>query len=326
LPTEREENTLMPHGVAIPYWLDRPAGEALEVIAAAQEAGASELWIGEMATFDAFALAAVAAHTTSDLQITVGPLPVTVRDPVAMAMGVSSVAELGGRPAHLALGASSLTVVKSWHGVEAAASTQRFEEVIQVCRSLFAGERADLQGSTLTTSGFRLRIGQAGGTIAVAAFGPRMLRLAAQHADRVVLAHVSPRQVQEVRTLVNTVAAEHHRPAPQLVVWTQTGCGPDAFEQIRRGLVAYVGARGYGEMFAAEGFSDIVTLARSGSNIRTLAATIPDGLVRLVAAVGDIDDVRQAIADRYLAGADRVVVVPATTTLGGTTTLLRDVL
>src|SRR4051794_21243698 len=41
--------------VVLPYWPDRPAGEALEVATAADELGFDELWIGEMATYDAFA-------------------------------------------------------------------------------------------------------------------------------------------------------------------------------------------------------------------------------------------------------------------------------
>jgi len=38
--------------VALPYWLDRPAEEALAIAAAADAAGCTRLWIGEMATFD----------------------------------------------------------------------------------------------------------------------------------------------------------------------------------------------------------------------------------------------------------------------------------
>jgi hypothetical protein len=42
---------------ALPFWLDRPDGEALEIAAEVGRAGLDALWIGEMAAFDAFALA-----------------------------------------------------------------------------------------------------------------------------------------------------------------------------------------------------------------------------------------------------------------------------
>lgn len=43
--------------VALPFWLDRPDHEATDVALAAADTGFAALWIGEMATYDAFALA-----------------------------------------------------------------------------------------------------------------------------------------------------------------------------------------------------------------------------------------------------------------------------
>jgi hypothetical protein len=48
--------------VALPFWLDRPDDEALDVALAARDADFDTLWIGEMATYDAFALAARTTH------------------------------------------------------------------------------------------------------------------------------------------------------------------------------------------------------------------------------------------------------------------------
>ena len=39
--------------VVTPLWQDRPAAENLEVAKCADRLGFTELWIGEMATFDA---------------------------------------------------------------------------------------------------------------------------------------------------------------------------------------------------------------------------------------------------------------------------------
>ena len=97
----------MTTGVVLPYWPDRPPLEALDVADAAERLGFDELWVGEMATFDAFALGAAIAIRTSRITITVGPLAVAVRDPVALALGAASVSSLGGRPANLALGVST---------------------------------------------------------------------------------------------------------------------------------------------------------------------------------------------------------------------------
>ena len=53
--------------VALPFWLDRPDEEALDVALAAREAQFDTLWIGEMATYDAFALATAVGHRVPDL-------------------------------------------------------------------------------------------------------------------------------------------------------------------------------------------------------------------------------------------------------------------
>ncbi|HEX9260368.1 MAG TPA: LLM class flavin-dependent oxidoreductase, partial [Acidimicrobiales bacterium] len=78
------------------YWQDRPALEAVDTALAADRLGYRELWVGEMATFDAFALAAHVGGLTA-LDLTVGPLAVHVRTPAGMAMGAASVHALTGR-------------------------------------------------------------------------------------------------------------------------------------------------------------------------------------------------------------------------------------
>ena len=60
--------------VALPFWLNRPDEEALDVALAAREAHFDTLWIGEMATYDAFALATAVGHRAPGVRLKVGPL------------------------------------------------------------------------------------------------------------------------------------------------------------------------------------------------------------------------------------------------------------
>ena len=69
-----------------------------------------------MATFDAFAFATAAGLQTENIALTIGPLAVSVRTPMTIAMGAASVADLTGRTTNIALGASSTVVVEEWHG------------------------------------------------------------------------------------------------------------------------------------------------------------------------------------------------------------------
>ena len=77
--------------VVTPLWQDRPAAENLEVAMNADRLGFKELWIGEMATYDAFAFATAAGLATDNIGFSIGPLAVSVRTPMTMAMGTASV-------------------------------------------------------------------------------------------------------------------------------------------------------------------------------------------------------------------------------------------
>lgn len=68
-----------------PFWLDRPDTEALDIAVEADRNGFGALWIGEMVTFDAFALATAVGARTGSIALRIGPLAATVRGPVALA-------------------------------------------------------------------------------------------------------------------------------------------------------------------------------------------------------------------------------------------------
>src|SRR5256885_324406 len=66
-------------------------------------------------------------------------------------------------------------------------------------------------------------------------------------------------------------------PAATGGVWLATVVDPSeaGVEQLRRGLVAYLSAPGYGEMFAEAGFGELVRFARTGPHPGELLAAIP---------------------------------------------------
>ena len=92
-------------------WQDRPTAEVVRTAQAADALGYGEIWIGEMATFER-SRSKVVAERTSRAGLTIGPLAVAVRDPVMIAMGAGSLAELTGRTVNVALGSSSPVVVE----------------------------------------------------------------------------------------------------------------------------------------------------------------------------------------------------------------------
>jgi probable F420-dependent oxidoreductase len=292
-------------GVVMPFWLDRPDEEAIEIAVAAERCGINTVWVGELLSFDAFALATAIGLSTDKARLVIGPLAVGVRSPVAIALGVASVATLTGRHVDVALGASSPLIVSGWHDRPWTGLAQRTRETVAALRATLAGERI---------RGFKLRRPQPDASITVAAFGPAMTRVAARHADELVLNLVTPEHAKRVRRTVDAHADAAGRPAPRLAVWVPAALdpGPEALAQLAAQLAIYVGAPGYGEAFTELGFGDLVKRAREGARRVEVAAAIPTELLERIGAIGSAGHVAERIAAYHDAGADHVGVVPST--------------
>lgn len=303
-----------PIEAVLPFWLDRPDLEAIEIAEAVHAAGIDGLWIGEMATFDAFALATAIGARAPGLGLRVGPLPISVRTPASIALGASTVAGVTGAQVDIALGASSPFIVTGWHDRDWSHSVGRMRETIACLRPLLRGERGNYDGRHVRSSGFRLRNPLPHSSIGVGAFGPSMIRLAAEVADEVVLNLVSPQRVAQVREQVERRAAAVRRVPPHLTAWVPAAVRPGAaaLRQLAGQLAVYLAPPGYGEMFCDLGFPDLVERARSGARRAELAAAIPLELAAQLAALGDPDQVAGRIREYLAAGADTVAVIPVT--------------
>ena len=231
-----------------------------------------------MATFDAFALAGAVARETKRISIWIGPLSFSVRDPVSLALGVTSVSLLGIRPAHLALGSSTARVVRDWHGRKWGGNVPLAEETIRWLRPLLAGERSP--------GGFRLRAVFPGSQVGLAAFGPEMLGVANRLADRLVLNLLTPAQVADFR-------AKTELP---ITIWVPAALDPGeaAREQVLRELKVYLAAPAYAAMFRRAGLFE------------------PETIAPAVSAMGSLRQVRERIAEYHSAGATTVALVPVT--------------
>jgi probable F420-dependent oxidoreductase len=300
--------------VVAPYWLDRPDTEVLEIAHQAHSNGFDTMWLGEMATFDAFALASAVGLRSPGLALKIGPLAIGVRSPVALALGVASVATLTGSHVDLALGASSPDIVSGWHDRQWTALAPRARETVEAVRSILAGERAAYCGEHVRTRGFRLKQPQRDTKISLAAFGPSMTRVAAAAADEVVLNLVTPEHVAQVRATVDAQARTYGRPPPEIAVWVTVALDPGAptLAQMAAQIAVYLRPPGYGEMFTELGFRSLVARARAGAKRSELAQEITVELLSQVCALGTASEIQARLASYRAAGATRIGVVPAT--------------
>jgi probable F420-dependent oxidoreductase len=300
--------------VVAPFWLDRPDEEALEIAVEASRNGYSTMWLGEMATFDAFALATAVGLRAPKLALKIGPLAIGVRSPVALALGLASVTTLTGVHADLALGASSPDIVSGWHDRPWAAIAPRARETVEAVRSILAGERAAYAGQHVRTHGFRLKEPRHDAKISLAAFGPCMTRVAAAGADEIVLNLVTPERVAEARAIVESEARSHDREPPEIAVWVTVALDPGVatLAQLAAQLAVYLRPPGYGEMFSELGFGALVERARAGAKRSELAAEITIELLGQVCAFGSDSQIQTRLDSYRAAGATHIGIVPAT--------------
>ncbi len=276
--------------VVLGQWLDRPIESDVELAVWADELGYRELWVPEMAKADAPALASIIAERTERIALTLGPLAVTVRSPVQIAMALATVAATG-RPANVALGTSS-SLVARWHDRTRIGAAARLARTAGELAALLDGERVN---------GYRLpRRPEPEPTITVAAFGPKAIA-AAQGADRMVLNMI------DIDTAAD-LAPQHRNTA----VWLCAAVDPTDDERawLARGFVGYLAAPGYGEMFIRAGFGELVEFARTRPGPKAVFERMPRELVDAVALVGTEAEIRERIDAYGAAGVGEICLVP----------------
>jgi probable F420-dependent oxidoreductase len=197
--------------------------------------------------------------------------------------------------------------VERWHG-------RRFEHTAPMLRDAAIALHALLAGEVAAPKGYRLRLPAVPASITIAAFGPATVRVAAEIADRVVINMCTPAQAGLLREQLDAATDAAGRGRITLAAWVPAAVDPTdaAIDQLRRGVVAYLAAPGYGEMFAAAGFAELVALARSGAHPGEVLAAVPRELVDAIGIVGSVEACRSRIAAHVAAGVDEVVVVAAT--------------
>lgn len=280
----------MRYSVVLGQWLDRPLAADLETAVLADRLGYDQLWVPEMAKADSPAMAARIAGATERIELVLGPLAVTVRSGVQIAIALQTVAATG-RPVHVALGTSS-SVVARWHGRSRVGAADALATASREVGELLDGGRVN---------GFRLSEPPTRRpSITVAAFGDRAVE-AARSADRMVLNMVTA-------TTAGRLAAKH----PNTAVWLCAAIDPTDEERawLSRGFVGYLAAPGYGEMFAEAGYGDLVEFARTRPGPKEVFAQMPPDLIDQVALVGSESEVRRRIAEYEAAGITEICLVP----------------
>src|SRR2546423_13936231 len=118
------------------------------VVRAAEQAGFTDGWPGEVAGYDGFTPVVVAATATERMRLGTGVVNVFTCGPAVLAQHAASLQELSGGRFCLGIGSSSNVIVERWNGIPFEKPLTRVREAVEFLRAALAGER--------TGGGFKL--------------------------------------------------------------------------------------------------------------------------------------------------------------------------
>jgi alkanesulfonate monooxygenase SsuD/methylene tetrahydromethanopterin reductase-like flavin-dependent oxidoreductase (luciferase family) len=170
----------------------RPAGELVEAIVAAEEAGLDEVWLAdEGVAREPITVLAAAAQRTSRIQLATGITSPVLRHPGAIAASLATLDELSAGRAMLGLGVGGQLSLAPF-GLHADRPVALVRDAVETARAVFRREasgRYEPPSHAMPARDVPIWVG---------ARGPQLVRLAARLADGLFLSGCTPEQLHEI--------------------------------------------------------------------------------------------------------------------------------
>jgi 5,10-methylenetetrahydromethanopterin reductase len=317
------------------YMQDKhPIQYEIEMAKYAEAKGFAEIWQADTRLArDCIVMMSAFLAETKQLRIGSGVLPIYTRNPAVIAASWSSMWELGGKTADgngrvmLGLGAW-WEPIASRVGVERKKPLTAMREHIEALRQLFTMEEVTFQGDFVKLD--RVKLDVAFGDTSprdiplyIGATGPKMLELAGEICDGVVLNYVV--SVDYIRSAVELVRKGAEKVGksldevdrPELLVCCLSDDDPKAAMMEGKALVAYYLGTEPHIMKASNVDEDLIKRVQefvgwpaTEEDYRRAAEIIPDDVVRNLMAVGTSHECREKVAEYIDAGVTCPILYP----------------
>jgi len=263
-------------------------------------------------------LSAIAAVTTR-LKVGSAIYHILGRTPATLALQAMGLDELSGGRFLLGIGSSNPTIAK-WHGQSFDRPLSRIQEYIEITRAAMRGEKLNFEGKFFTAQNFKMAFKPSGRSIPiyVAAFGPKMTRLAGRISDGVLINMANPTEISRIAAEVKAGAQEAGKDPSKMEIICKIRCSiaPNygvAREALSHALTYYALADYYRELLGRMGFAEEVEAMRAAwktGGFHAARALISDRMFNslpLVAATSAPEVVEQ-IRPYIEAGATRIIL------------------
>jgi F420-dependent oxidoreductase-like protein len=283
--------------------------ESIARVKAAERLGFESVWTTQLpdARDAALVLAAYAA-ATQKVGLGTGVLPIYTRHPTAMVQMAATLDELSGGRFILGIGISHKVTVESMWGLRLDSPVDAMREYLEILRTSLRNGAAAIEGKHFSarwaySAPRRLEL-----PIMISALNPRMLELAGESADGVVLWMCSPAYIRD--HVIPALTAGRQKAGKSLegfeivaaVPVCVTSDRPAALAVFRQTVERYANLPYYRKMMDASGFKSELE-----------AGAISEGMIDDLAGIGNEHQVREAIRRYREAG----VTLPGAGPFGG---------
>jgi probable F420-dependent oxidoreductase len=291
-----------------------PLSEHGRVFREAEALGYTDFWSYE-SDVDPWVPLALGAAWTERATLGTAIVGAFTRGPAIIAMAAAAMGEAAPGRFCLGVGSGSNVTVERWNGGRFELPLTRVTEVVQAVRQALDGQATNVQGRTLSVSGFKLgRPVPERVPIYVAALQERMLRQAVRIADGVIVNWLSAEDVKRVVAVVRDEAIVAGKDPDSIAIVCRINVCPTsdpatAREQYRRAITAYLNVPVYQKFHQWLGRGETLRPMNerweTGDRRGALAA-VPDSLVDELNAIGTAEE----CAERVMAYCDNGVTVP----------------
>lgn len=263
----------------------------------AELTGYEAVFVPEIGAREAFSALTAIAGRTSRIRLATGVAPIGSRDTRRMAMEAATLHDLSGGRGILGIGSR--------------VSIDEARREIVAIRALLSGEEPKVEGEEGTLAVGALDLVPERVPIYLAGLGPRMVELAGEVADGVVLNWCTPERVARAREEIARGAGRGGRSAGAVTICVYVracvGQSEDhALDALREAVAEYAGMPYYRRQFEAMGLGTEAARAAAATSVDE----VPAALVDEVCVRGGRDEALGRLDDYREAGADVVVVYP----------------
>ena len=266
----------------------------------AESLGYDTVGLPQIAARDPLVTLAAIAPSTSKIRLGTGVIPIWTRTPIALAQEAAVVQEVSDGRFLLGIGVGHQELVESWHGTKFERPVEAMRDYLSILRSVFArgmtGHKGEVFSSSFSFMGYEPpRV-----PIFVGGLGPKMLQLAGEMADGVVLWLSSPKHVREVVLPNLQIGADKAgRNVEELEIFSCLFAAPggdrsSARDAIRLQLLTYLQLPHYRSVVKVSGFSEDLanfdSAIQEGHMPKALAA-LSDALLDDISATGSNEEI-----------------------------------